>query len=130
MSVAEKSRHYAELFAGLGDPDSQAEYLMLRGMKKPDETEIRMDTYRIPGCKTAIWLKTWTDAGRVCCRMDSDSLLAKGVLSILEALYEGTTPQLAAENPPAFLQEISDYVLYPEIKTNGLSKCYRKLVHF
>lgn len=130
MNFQGKNQHYVELFDEMDDPDSQAEYLMLRGMKKPDDTEIRNDTYRIPGCKTAIWLKMGTDPGRVHCRMDSDSLLVKGVLSILEELYEGAPPQMAAENPPAFLQKISDYVLYPEIKTNGLLKCYRKLAHF
>ena len=58
---------------------------------------------------------------------DSDSLLVRGVLSILEELYQARTPEIIKSHPMRFLDYISDDVIYPEIKENGLSKCYQIL---
>ena len=50
-----------------------------------------------------------------------------GVLSILEELYQARTPEIIKSHPMRFLDYISDDVIYPEIKENGLSKCYQIL---
>ena len=97
------------------------------GMEKPLLDSLRVDRYRIGGCRTAIWLRAEDRDGMVHFYSDSDSLLVRGVLSILEELYQARTPEIIKSHPMRFLNYISDDVIYPEIKENGLSKCYQIL---
>lgn len=113
----------------LQDPGSQCEYLLMLGMEKPPLDSLRVDRYRIGGCKTAIWLRAENRDGVVHFSCDSDSLLVRGLLSILEELYQGRTPDTIKSCPMKFTDYISDDVIYPEIKENGLSKCYQMLAH-
>lgn len=127
MEVAEKEKRYREELALLEDEASQCEYLMFLGMQKPSHEDLQRKAYRIEGCKTAIWMKAWCDRGMVHVRGDSDSLLLRGVLAILEDLYEGENPEAVKAHPPEFLEDISGQVIYPEIRQNGIMKCYQRL---
>lgn len=130
MNISEKNQYYIKIFHELDDPASQAEYLMMLGMKKEDISELRRDSFRIEGCKTGIWIDGQEADGSVQFKADSDSLLVKGALYLFEELYQGRTKKIIKENPPAFLAAISDDVIYPEIKNNGLLKCCQKMLHF
>ncbi len=127
MDIAETRKKIINDLELLNDASSQCEYLMLLGMQWSAGTQIRKDCYRIGGCKTAIWLNVWRGADGVHFSGDSDSLLVKGILHIMDELYTRKSPQEIQQNPPDFLEYISDDVIYPEIKNNGISKCYQRL---
>lgn len=112
---------------GLGDSFSQYDYLLTEGMGRKASPEIHKDAFRIGGCRTVIWSSAEERDGKVIFRADSDSLLVKGVLALFDELYNGIPAAEAAACEPAFLTDISDEVIYPEIKENGLRKCYEKI---
>lgn len=127
MSIEETDKSYIEKFRALADPESQWEYLSLLGMeKKPDET-VRRDEWRIGGCRTAIWLRAGDCREGARFTGDSESLLVRGVLSILEELYLGRSLEEVRRHPPEFVRAVADEVLYPEIKENGVLKCYLRI---
>lgn len=123
----DRNKEISERFDLLGDSFSQCDYLMTLGMSKPSVPEIRTNQYRIGGCKTAIWIRTGHSDHTVPFKTDSDSLLVKGVLSLFDELYAGASAEEIRECPPLFLDHISEDVIYREIKTNGLQKCYLKM---
>lgn len=127
MSIEEMEKKYIEDLVLLDDAGSQCEYLMMAGMRRPAVDQIRKDCYRIGGCKTAIWVKAWCTRDGIRFDADSDSLLVKGLLDILDHMYTGKQPQQVQAHPPEFLNYISDDVIYPEIKHNGIWKCYQRL---
>ena len=127
--ICRAEKKYIDSLLRLQDPGAQCEYLLMLGMEKPLLDSLRVDRYRIGGCRTAIWVRAEKQDGRVHFSSDSDSLLVRGVLSILEELYQGRTPEAIKSHPMKFLDYISDAVIYPEIKENGLSKCYGILAH-
>lgn len=127
MGVEEKEKKVIEELTLLEDGASQCEYLMFLGMQREKNEDLQRNCYRIEGCKTAIWIKAWCDKGRVHFQGDSDSLLVRGVLAVLEDLYEGESPEAVRAHPPEFPKYISDEVIYPEIKRNGILKCYQRL---
>lgn len=131
MGIRETENAYIEDFKQLEDAESQCEYLLQLGMRQriPEE-ELRRDAYRIEGCHTAIWLKTELRGDRVYFQGDSDSLLVKGILLILKEMYDGRAAGEVAKYPPRFLAYIADAVIYREIKTNGIFKCYQKLAAY
>lgn len=112
----------------LTDPDSQYDYLFMLGVSSSCEEDIRNDRYKIENCQAAIWIKICQTAGAVRFCSDSESLLIKGVLEIFRRMYFNRTTDEIAACPPRFIQLLSDEVIYPEIKRNGLQKCYEKLL--
>lgn len=123
----ERNKEISERFDLLGDSFSQCDYLMTLGMSKPSIPQIRTDQYRIGGCKTAIWIRIGRSDQTVLFETDSDSLLVKGVLSLFDELYAGAAAEEICKCPPLFIEHISEDVIYREIKTNGLQKCYLKI---
>ena len=122
--ICRAEKKYIDSLFRLQDPGSQCEYLLMLGMEKPPLDSLRADRYRIGGCRTAIWLRAEDRDGMVHFYSDSDSLLVRGVLSILEELYQATVPEIKVI-PRDFRDYISDDVIYPEIKENGLSNVIR-----
>ena len=127
MDMFQAEAKHIDNLIQLQDPGSQCEYLLMLGMEKLPFDSLRVDRYRIGGCRTAIWLRAEDRDGMLHFYSDSDSLLVRGVLSILEELYQARTPEIIKSHPMRFLDYISDDVIYPEIKENGLSKCYQIL---
>lgn len=124
MNCKEKQEEYIALFTKLADPGSQCDYLMSLGITLVNLNNIRQDEYKIKGCKTSIWL----NINDTLFSADSDSLLVKGILKIMENLYSGALIRDIKECPPIFLNYVSDDVIYPEIKNNGIKKCYETLI--
>lgn len=127
MDIAEVEKVYVNRLIQLEDPGSQCDYLMMLGFEIPSEENLREDVNRIGGCKTAIWLKAGQKDGRVAFTGDSDSLLVRGILMILSEMYNGRMTDEVRGHPPGFLDYVSEEVIYPEIKHNGILKCYQRL---
>lgn len=53
--------------------------------------ELRTEQYRIKDCQGMTWAVAYWEGDRFCFRGDSDSLMVKGGLAILEELYDGRT---------------------------------------
>ena len=129
MEIKDKQQTYKDNFELLDDPMSQSEYLIQLGIKKPALEEIHKDENRIEGCKTAVWITTEEKAGKSHFKADSDSILVKGMLHIFEDLYQDREIEEIRKNPPDFAEAVYDEVIYPEIKHNGLLKCYEKIAN-
>lgn len=127
MESAQINQRYAEIFRQLADPASQCDCLLGLGIEKPEAEEIRQERFKIPGCKTAIWLKQWEREGRVGLLGESDSLLVRGVLAVFEEMYGNRSREEIRLCPPGFLDFVSEQVIYPEIRENGLAECYKRL---
>ena len=127
--VLRKAEDLTWRLRALGDPMAQYDYLLTLGMERPAHNEIMTDTYRIAGCKTAIWIRVSesTEEGKRYFEAESDSLLVRGVLALFEEVYQGVSRREAAECPPVFLSEISEDVIYEDIRKNGLQRCYERI---
>ena len=104
--ICRAEKKYIDSLLRLQDPGAQCEYLLMLGMEKPLLDSLRVDRYRIGGCRTAIWLRAEDRDGMVHFYSDSDSLLVRGVLSILEELYQECEKVIPAHSMPLLV--ISD----------------------
>lgn len=130
QEIMGKEKKYIDDLSLLDDPASQYDYLLDLGMRYQGDTTIRTDTWRVAGCKSALWFCTENHEHRLHLRGDSDSVLIRGMLHIFTDIYEGHSEKEIQEHPPEVMMYISDAVIYPEIKNNGLSKCYQLISHF
>lgn len=127
MDLSDKEQCLANELAKLTDEIGQCEYLLMLGSQTIPDSALRKDEFLIPGCKTSIWLRMEKTDGVVWFSAESDSVIVQGVLNLMCCLYNGRTAQEIRRHPPGFLTQLSDLVVYPEIKTNGIQKFYQKL---
>ena len=102
------------------DELAQFDYLVNLGVAFGRNSEIEKNENRIKGCKTAIWLNM--DGRKI--SVSSDSLVVSGLLSILTEMYDGEQEETIRANPIKFLDIISNQVVYPEIRENGIKKLF------
>ena len=119
MSIRDAEDRHIQNLKAL-DELGQFDYLLDLGVAMGRDVEIERVENRIKGCKTAIWMET--EDTRI--RLSSDSLVVLGLLSILKQMYEKRTTAEIRLNPIRFLDVVSEHVVYPEIRENGIRKLY------
>ena len=102
------------------DELGQFDYLVDLGVRLGRDAGVETDGNRIRGCRTAIWVRM---EGRKI-KASSDSLVVLGLLSIMKEMYDGKNVEEIVSNPMRFLSVISDQVVYPEIRENGIRRVY------
>lgn len=127
-NIKEIQEKYCLDFQALSDAASQCDYLILLGMRYSADETVHITEHRIANCKTAIWFYATKDSEGCHIQADSESLLVKGLFAIFQNLYTNASVDEVRKHPPYFLKYISDQVIYPEIKTNGMKICYQKLI--
>ena len=81
-------------FTELGDSFNQYAYLLelsvqLETMNSDLKTEARL----VAGCQSKVWLALDFKEGRIGIKADSDTLIIRGILAILLALWDNRTPR-------------------------------------
>ena len=105
MAKEEKDKILKELFA-IDDYNEKFKYLIQKGKAQlPLAEEFKIDTYRIEGCLSQLWLHPTFKDGKIYLKSDSDAAIPKGIAAILTEIFSGTTPDEALSIDPAFLKE-------------------------
>lgn len=83
------------------DWDERYRYLIELGRKLPPyPEEARDDEHKVRGCMSQVWFVQRDDPeGRLRFLGDSDAMIVKGLIAILQVLYDGRTPEEVAEVP-------------------------------
>jgi cysteine desulfuration protein SufE len=58
--------------------------------------DLKTEEYRVQGCQSQVWMTAEVVAGeppRICFTADSDSMIVRGLIAILMAVYSDRTPQ-------------------------------------
>jgi cysteine desulfuration protein SufE len=112
-------------FELLDDWEERYGYLIDLGKKLPGlpETE-KSEANRVHGCQAMVWLVMEPDpdrAGALRVRADSDAFIVRGLIAVLQLLFNGRTPEeiLAADARTALSRLGLDKHLSPTRK-NGL----------
>jgi cysteine desulfuration protein SufE len=88
----------------------------------PFSTAERIDSNRVTGCQSAVWLIGEPQAdGTLVLRVDADSPLVKGLVHLLGAAYSGATPPEIAATDPTFLNELGLLQDLSPTRRNGLT---------
>ncbi|MEI6350805.1 MAG: SufE family protein [Verrucomicrobiota bacterium] len=87
-------------------PDPQERLASLvnrRSTLLPLEPEERTDALLVPGCVSKVWLAASLENGRCRFRLHAESVLVKGLLSVLCEMYDGASPaEIIAVEPELF----------------------------
>ncbi len=110
------------------DPYERLAYVIDMGKNlSPLDDAYRIETFRVEGCTSNLWLYPESKVGRCYFNVDSDSAVTKGVAALLTELYSGSTPQEIVEMDDGFLQEIGVPQLLSPNRRNGVANLNGKI---
>lgn len=114
-------------------PDSYERftYIVDLAKEKPDlPPEHRIESFKVEGCMSQLWVVPSLEGGKCFFQADSDSSIVKGMAGILCDFYSGEEPDSILAVEPDFLDEVGLLRHLTGNRRNGLSKVRERIVHF
>ncbi len=94
LSIAEEQAEFIDDFNEIDDWMMQYSCLLeLTADMEPVSDEEKNEQNKISGCQADLWIILSCENGIVHVRADSDSLIVKGIVAVIVALFDKRTPQ-------------------------------------
>ena len=114
-------------------PDPQERLMVATSWKttmEPLRDEERTEENRVRGCVSRVWLAAGMEHSHCRFRVDADSPLVRGLVTILCGIYDGATPGEVIAEEPVVLEELGILRNLSPTRQNGLAAVRRALVDF
>jgi len=96
----------------------------------PLREEERVEENRVRGCMSRVWLAANVETGRCRFRVDSDSVLVRGLVTLLCGIYDGVPPEEVVAVEPEVMEEVGIVRNLSPTRQNGLAAVRHALVDF
>lgn len=131
MSLKEKSARIVEEMGFLPDRFERFTYIVDFGKNRESlPADLRIETFRVEGCQSQLWLVPEFREGRCYFQADSDSAIVKGIASLICDYYSGETPQDVLQGDVHFLEEVGVDQHLSSNRRNGLGKVDERIKRF
>lgn len=130
-SIQYEQAEFIEDFNSLEDWMLQYECLLdLTADMKPLQEEEKCEANRILSCQANLWLVLTFESGRIRVRSDSESLIVKGIVAVIVALFDDRTPEEICEAKITFLEDTPIRSQISTDRFNGMTGIIRKIKKF
>ena len=127
-------RRREELIAELepfADHHERFQYVIDRAKAAPAlPSDLKLDAFLIEGCTSNLWLVPSLEAGVCRFRCDADSLITKGIASLVCEFYDAAPPQEVADTDADFLSAVGITQHLSPNRRNGLTNLVGKIRAF
>ena len=107
MTLKEKQDTLVEEITLIPDAYERLGYIVDRGKKAEGLTEdLRIDSFKIEGCMSQLWVVPEFKDGRCLFRSESDSAIVKGIAELLCDFYSDAKPKEIIATDAEFLGEV------------------------
>ena len=132
MSIVEQRKdELREEFGFFESPEERFEYIISKTKNNGGlPEEFKNDTYLVRGCVSNLWLVPSFEEGKCVFKTDADSIITKGIASLVSEMYSGLSPREVLDFDCAFLSEIGIEQYLSPNRRNGLSKLCEKITDF
>lgn len=131
LTIAELESTYIDDLNMLDDWFLQYEYLLQISADLPRiPEEERLDSNKVKGCQSGVWLLLHADEGRVRVQSDSEALIIRGMLAVIVSLLDGRRPEEIAEYKPRFISETNIREQISTDRFHGIHEVIRKVQEF
>lgn len=132
MSIVEQRKdELSEEFGFFESPEERFEYIISKTKNKEGlAEEFKSEKYLVRGCVSNLWLVPSFEEGKCAFKTDADSIITKGIASLVSEMYSGLSPQEILDFDCAFLSEIGIEQYLSPNRRNGLSKLCEKITDF
>lgn len=130
-TIARIEDEIVEEFALFDSWDDKYEYIIDLGKKLPPlEDQYKLDENRVRGCQSTVWLVADYKNGRVYFKAESDSVIVKGLISMLIRVLSGQTPDDIINAKLEFIQKIGMTTHLAQTRSNGLLSMVKQMKNF
>ena len=131
MNLEEKKNALVEEITLIPDPYERLGYIVDRGKKaKGLPEDLRIDSFKIEGCMSQLWVVPCYQNGLCDFQSESDSAIVKGIASLLCDFYSDAKPEEIVETDADFLGEVGITQPLSPNRRNGLSRIVESIQRF
>ena len=132
MSIVEQRKdELREEFGFFESHEERFEYIISKTKNKEGlAEEFKSEKYLVRGCVSNLWLVSSFEEGKCAFKTNADSIITKGIASLVSEMYSGLSPQEILDFDCAFLSEIGIEQYLSPNRRNGLSKLCEKITDF
>lgn len=123
-----KQQKIKEIFNECPDEASRYSKIIDLGRSLPPMDEsLKIDTNRVRGCQSILYLASSYKDGKVYFETSSDALISSGLAALLVMAYSGESPEAILKCPPDFLEELGITASITPNRANGLYSVHLKM---
>lgn len=130
-NIAAIEEEIVEEFSLFDSWDEKYEYIIDLGKKLPALEEVyKKDENRVRGCQSTVWLVGEHREGRVYYKADSDSVIVKGLISMLIRVLSGQPANAILEAQLGFISQIGMTTHLAQTRSNGLLAMVKQMKNY
>lgn len=130
-SIVATENEIIEEFSLFDSWDDKYEYIIDLGKKLPAlEGQHKLDENRVRGCQSTVWLVSDFSDGKIFFKADSDSVIVKGLISMLIRVLSGHTSDEILEAKLEFINKIGMNTHLAQTRSNGLLSMVKQMKNF
>ncbi len=131
MTLENKQAELVEEITLVPDPYERLGYIVERGKKAEKLADnLHIDSFKIEGCMSQLWVVPEFKNGHCFFRSDSDSAIVKGIAELLCTFYSDASPEEVLGNNAEFLGEVGITQHLSPNRRNGLSRIVESIHRF
>ena len=126
-----RQAEFIERYSIIPDPHERLAALTSRRSPLPPlAPEEHTNALLVPGCVSRVWLARSLENGRCRFRLDAESAIVKGLLSLVCEIYDDATPEEIAAVEPELLDALGISRNLSPTRLNGISKVREQIRAF
>ena len=130
-TIPEIENEIVEEFSLFDSWNDKYEYIIDLGKKLPPlEDQYKLDENRVRGCQSTVWLVADYKNGKVHFKAESDSVIVKGLISMLIRVLSNQTPDEIINAKLEFIQKIGMTTHLAQTRSNGLLSMVKQMKNF
>lgn len=128
MSINEIQDQIISEFELFDNWNDKYEYIIELGKKlKPLDAQFKVDENKIKGCQSNVWLTAHMEGSDLIFEADSESVIVKGLVSLLVRVLSGHSPKEISGADLYFIERIGMTSHLAQTRSNGLLSMLKQM---
>lgn len=130
-TILETEKEITEEFSLFDSWEDKYEYIIDMGKKLPELDGIyKKDENRVRGCQSTVWLVSEFKDDKISYKADSDSVIVKGLISMLIRVLSGKSLDEIINARLDFIKDIGMTTHLAQTRSNGLRAMVKQMKNF
>jgi cysteine desulfuration protein SufE len=130
-TIESTEEEIVEEFSLFDSWDDKYEYIIDMGKRLPPlDDAFKVETNKLKGCQSTVWLVSEFNNGKVIYKADSDAVIVKGLISMLIRVLSGHTPGEIINAKLDFINRIGMTTHLAQTRSNGLLAMVKQMKNF
>lgn len=126
--VNDRAEKLIEEFNLVKNWEEKYEKIIMMGKDlSPLDESLKIESNKIKGCQSQVWLQAQFREGEIFFTADSDASIAKGIIALLLSVYSGLTPEEILATPGEFLNTLGLRQHLSMSRSNGLASMLKQI---